>query len=967
VAADGSDANDHSGWPVLNADGRFVVFSSPASNLVPGDTNGVHDVFLRDLRAGTIERVSLTAIGSQFSRDSIGSGVSDDGRYVVFLVESNAIGDVYVRDRLARTTTLVNVTTTGERPTVGATGRPAISGDGRFVAFRSEAADLVPNDMNGLADVFVRDLVAGRTERVSVSSAGEEGVGPIGRLFNGDSDVSISRNGQFVVFRSSATNLVGNDTNGIDDLFVRDRLAGVTERVSVGTGGTEHTPPDPCCWSGAEGTTAVSSDGRFVAFSSFLALNPDDTNGFWDVFVRDRREDTTIQISRWAGASVNVRMSTDARFVLYESDAAPGMPLGTLFLHDRARGTTIRVSGPASGEEPNGPSYDGALAGDGHVIAIASFASNLAAGDDDDLLDIFVREFSIRVTSTGDEVDATPGDGACATASGVCTLRAAIQEANATPGHDAITLPAGTYRLTLAGAADDTAAAGDLDIAGDLTIGGTGDVIVDGNGDALGERVFHVTGPFQARFVGVTIRGGRADFEGGGPGGNGGGIRTDGGTLTLTDVSVRDNQAPAGAGGGIFSAGELIATGTRVSGNTAVTGGGIFIVPSSTASLSMATVVGNRAAALGGGIANAGTLLVENSTFSGNAAGERGGGVDNDTGARASLTHATIAYNSAGVIGGGISTADPNRAVLRNTIVAYSISGGNCAGGMTDEGGNVTWPDATCPGTNANPQLGPLTAPGERIETHALLSGSAAIDAARDEGCLQVDQRGETRPQGRACDAGSVEATADPSLALQVQTPNRPARWGVGTRQRLAWSYAGPAAAFRIDISRDSGLTWTTIAEVENRPGQSQNFWWDVTGAPTTSARLRVLAVSEGVSDTNDADIVIAAPYIEILRPRAAATVPRGSHLRVFWSHNLGARAPVVIDISVDDGRSWTVVAAAATLGSITSSFTFAIVAPATSEARIRVRAVDGTDAEGVSARFAIVDAGGTASTETPP
>lgn len=167
--------------------------------------------------------------------------------------------------------------------TDAATGGATVSADGRFVAFSSEAADLVPGDGNGVSDVFVRDLRTGRTTRVSVSSAGVAGD-------RASTFPSLSGDGRLVAFRSFADNLVGRDRNGVEDVFVHDRVAGTTERVSVGTSGQEANGPSL--------SVNISADGSAVAFSSTASnLVPDDRNGVRDVFVRDRARRRTERVS----------------------------------------------------------------------------------------------------------------------------------------------------------------------------------------------------------------------------------------------------------------------------------------------------------------------------------------------------------------------------------------------------------------------------------------------------------------------------------------------------------------------------------------------------------------------------------------------------------------------------------------------------------------------------------------------
>jgi beta-glucosidase len=192
--------------------------------------------------------------------------------------------------------------------------------------------------------------------------------------------------------------------------------------------------------------------------------------------------------------------------------------------------------------------------------------------------------------------------------------------------------------------------------------------------------------------------------------------------------------------------------------------------------------------------------------------------------------------------------------------------------------------------------------------------------------------------------------------ALHIDTPNTSTVWGVGTTQRLAWTYLGDAATFQIEISRNAGATWSPLAFVNNRPGGSQTFFWTVQGPSTSSARVRVTAFGEpGATDVNDANIRITAPAIEILRP--VGSVIAGSRVRIFYQHNLGVGAPVAIDISADNGTTWTPLVETLTNGSTTSSTAWTVGLAPTPRARIRVRALDGSGVAGVSSAFAVTAA----------
>ena len=279
VDPSGNDADGASKNAWMSADGRFVVFDSLATNLVPGDVNGFQDIFVRDLLTNTTERVSVDSSGAEADGDSSGSSISDDGRIVVFVSsatnlvpgDTNGAQDVFAHDRLTGTTARVNVNMAAGQ-TSGAT-EASVSSDGRFVVFECGASDLVPGDTNAAEDVFVRDLQAGTTERVSVSSAGAQG--------NGDSrHPSISPDGRFVVFWTVASNLGPGDTNNESDIYIRDRELGTTERVSVNSRGGQKL--------GGLGGASVASGGRFVVFSSSATTLAWGALGYWDVYVRDR-------------------------------------------------------------------------------------------------------------------------------------------------------------------------------------------------------------------------------------------------------------------------------------------------------------------------------------------------------------------------------------------------------------------------------------------------------------------------------------------------------------------------------------------------------------------------------------------------------------------------------------------------------------------------------------------------------
>ncbi len=270
------------------------------------------------LFAQATERMSVSTAGVQGNNDSYMPVVSADGRFVAFCsyasnMDASSASGVFVRDRQLGLTERVSVDSAGT-PVNGFYWRIAISADGRFAAFETDAANLVPNDTNGTWDVFVHDRQTGVTERASTDSAGLESNGP-------SHQPSLSPDGRFVAFYSSATNLAPGDANLVDDVFVHDRQTGLTERVSLGQGGAEGN--NLSRW------PSISADGRFVAFESSASnLVSWDANPWTDVFVRDRLNGTTelVSVSSTGVQGDNVSgfpsISPDGRYVTFSSNAS---------------------------------------------------------------------------------------------------------------------------------------------------------------------------------------------------------------------------------------------------------------------------------------------------------------------------------------------------------------------------------------------------------------------------------------------------------------------------------------------------------------------------------------------------------------------------------------------------------------------------------------------------------------------
>jgi len=305
TGVEGVAGNAGSQSPSVSADGRFVAFASWASNLDPVDGDDASDVFVRDVVTGTTTLVSRASgsPGSKGDGDSFHPDISGNGRYVAFTsratnldpADDDETADIFVRDLQAGTTRLVSrASGSSGSEGNGASYSPSISDDGRRVTFDSEATNLDPaGDPEADQDVFVRDMTADTTALVSRAS------GLFGAGGNGSSSWSrISGDGRYVAFGSTASNLDPADTDETTDVFVRDLQGAVTMLVSraSGAGGADGSD-----WSDLPD---ISADGRHVTFSSLAPnLAPDDADELTDVFVRDLVTHATTLVSRASGAS----------------------------------------------------------------------------------------------------------------------------------------------------------------------------------------------------------------------------------------------------------------------------------------------------------------------------------------------------------------------------------------------------------------------------------------------------------------------------------------------------------------------------------------------------------------------------------------------------------------------------------------------------------------------------------------
>lgn len=431
----GAKGNDRADDPAISADGRFVAFTSRATNLVPSDTNGTDDVFVRDRQSDTTTRVSVATDGTQADSYSRPPEISADGRFVVFgsnaanLVagDTNGAEDVFVRDLQTDTTTRVSVASDGTQggPGRGSGVAPAISADGRFVSFGT-GAPLVAEDTNNGGDVYVRDQQTNTTARVSVASDGSQAT-QIGGMFASSGPSSISGDGRFVAFGSAGNNLTPNDTNDRVDVFVKDLQTNAITLVSRASGDDPNANFDSSLRS-----RSISADGRLVAFESFASnVVAGDRNNAVDVFVRDVQAGVTTVVSRSSGA---------------------GPPDGT-------------------GGDAGAPS----MSADGRFVSFGSGATNLVAGDTNRSADIFRRELGPPPVQPppgdqppGNQPPATQPPGVMPP--GVTPL--GVMPPVARPGGDkTITGTPGNDRL-VGTPGDDT-----------ITCGGGDDVVIAGGGD----------------------------------------------------------------------------------------------------------------------------------------------------------------------------------------------------------------------------------------------------------------------------------------------------------------------------------------------------------------------------------------------------------------------------------------------------------------------------------------------------
>ncbi|WP_201830396.1 PD40 domain-containing protein [Microvirga zambiensis] len=393
----GVTANGSSIDPQISADGRYILFTSLASNLVYGDTNNTADIFLKDLRTGILERISTAHGGAQANGTSIDASISGDGRYIVFrsnapnLVhgDNNPGEDLFRKDLSTGAVKLISTNVFGYQAEAPCEN-PQLSADGRYVVFDSGASSLVNNDTNNGFDIFRKDIVSEQVLRLSTASNGLQANGASkGAHFTPD--------GRYMVFQSAATNLVTgavdpNDNNRAYDIFRKDLVTGAVERVSIAGNDVAD---------GESINARISADGRYVIFESTATnLVIDDTNGKRDIFRKDLVTGTIERISAFGNGQANgesrtAQFSVDGRYVIFETRAtnlAAGATSSSwdILRKDLVTGGIDRFVGAGGA---NGYLANAQMSANGRYAVIQSDATNLVPGDGSNNVDIFLYDF----------------------------------------------------------------------------------------------------------------------------------------------------------------------------------------------------------------------------------------------------------------------------------------------------------------------------------------------------------------------------------------------------------------------------------------------------------------------------------------------------------------------------------------------------------------------------------------------
>lgn len=395
--ADGHQTDGHGNNPSVSADGRYVVFDSNADLLGDGGSGGISQVYVRDLVTNEVSLVSSAANGTPASLGASNGVVAGNGRYVLFVSDSpdlvpgdtNGGQDLFLKDLETGSISRVNTRSNGGQSAWdGSTPFDAsITPDGRYVVFSSAASNLVSGDTNGVSDIFLKDTLTGTLTRISTSSSGKQANGGWGGS-DGSLDAQISADGRFVVFTSGATNLDGQDSDGYIDIYVKNLQTGEITCVSHDAAGNSQ-PYDSL-------NPSISADGRYVAFESASTLLNDGQDGWGSVYVRDLQTGTLSRVTGASG-SVDVQtisLSADGRYVVFASneslDAADTNGHQDIYVKDMQTGQVALVSQAADGSASDDRNLMARISQDGSTIVFRADGSNLVDGDDNGTADVFV-------------------------------------------------------------------------------------------------------------------------------------------------------------------------------------------------------------------------------------------------------------------------------------------------------------------------------------------------------------------------------------------------------------------------------------------------------------------------------------------------------------------------------------------------------------------------------------------------
>jgi Ca2+-binding RTX toxin-like protein len=672
VDSTGTSANDSASGGPMSGDGRYVVFSSGATNLVAGDANGFFDVFLRDTVTGTTTLLSTATDGTQGNNVSSAAAITDDGRFVFFnssatnLVggDTNAALDLFMRDTLTGVTTRVSTASDGSQAN-GLSQNVDVTGDGAFISFQSAANNLVAGDSNGLTDAFIKNIATGLVTRISVADNESQA--------NGTSSLArLSDDGNRVSFVSLASNLTADDSNGtVSDIFVRDIAAGTTTLVSASTtGGSGNS---------ASTGASISGNGRYVVFQSDASnLVAGDTNGgATDIFVRDLQTNTTTRVSTATDGSESndlsgqAVISADGRYVVFMSFASNLVQgdtngLRDIFLKDTVTGNVTRLSVASDGSELNDISNTPSLSADGRFVTFQTQATDTGVGAEGNGTGFDVFRVSLVASAVADRMIGSDGNDTIDGLAGDDIITGGF-------GDDILTGGLGNDTLIGGAGADALTGGGGIDTA-DYS-GSSGAVSVDlaagtgSGGDAQGDTLTGLTNARGSAFSDSLTGNGAGtldglagdDFLSGGAtlnGGTGNDILLAGASAETLDGGA-DNDAVSYAGA---TAGVTVDLGSGATGGGA-SGDTLTDIENLQGSTFNDSLTGDGAGILDGLSGNdilSGAAILSGGTgndilLAGSSAETLDGGADNDTVSYAGSAAGVTVDLGSGATGGGAS------------------------------------------------------------------------------------------------------------------------------------------------------------------------------------------------------------------------------------------------------------------------------------------------------------------------